>query len=203
MLKENHFFAKARKDIPRKNGLAIALRLLGISESLITHALQQVDEGKASVKQAYLQAIDNEEKAQTYYVENALSPWAQRHGLTLLQAINIVCNDSDFNPDTKKHDLPTLGGLFWVSGLHNNYFHRLQKQLEESPEITAQKATNLVYREYRESAGEDVMSVMLKAMHALPASPLSQVISEGIDEISRLRQQIWKLKQGAKNVSAH
>ncbi len=167
-----------------------ALIDLGVAPHTLMRFIEMAEAGEITPQQAYINTIEREEKAQEFYVEQSLKPWADRHGLTLKQAVSIAFNDHEFNPETKKDDLPSYRGLFWASGAQNSFLLRLQKDLQDSPEVSAERATELLHRNYRASKAEDVAQSLYKATHALPPCNLADLVMDALTEIHMLRAKL-------------
>ena len=183
--------AKAKENPPDTlPAVRDALLGLNVAPHTVMRFIGQSEDGEITPQQAYTSAIESEEKAQAFYVEQSLKPWADRHGLTLKQAVSIASNDREFNPETKEDDLPTYRGLFWASGAQNSFLLRLQQDLQDSPEVSAQRATELLHRNYRASKAEDVAQSLYKATHALPPSNLAELVMDALTEIHMLRAKL-------------
>lgn len=82
-------------------------------------------------------AVTQENAARQMWIETALDPWCERHGLTRAQGLSVAFNDHEFNVENPSKDLVTLKTLFQWSGQQNDFaaelFH-LEREMADSGE---------------------------------------------------------------------
>lgn len=72
-------------------------------------------------------AEKQEASARQSWLETAVDPWCQRHGITREQALSIAFDDGAFNPANPKKDQVTLRDLFAWGGQQNDFAMRVRK----------------------------------------------------------------------------
>ena len=141
--------------------LVAALRNAGIHSARMTHALHKHEDGKvASV--CLSEAIEAERKARQFWIDRALAPWCERHGLSLRQGLSVLFEDHPFNPQNRDKPLPTRESIFAWSGQQNGFALSLIAELGPLVREVSARPSG-VLKPYRVMLQEDPCNAFLIA----------------------------------------
>lgn len=90
-------------------------------------------------------AIEAETSARQLWIEVALEPWCDRHGLTLAQGLSVAFDDHSFNPANPDKDLVTMKDLFAWGGQQNDFAQFMLTQMRptavaQTPEVAERQS---------------------------------------------------------------
>lgn len=159
------------------------LEKLGVSDTRINAAVRDATE--QGDQEAFLKAVRFEKEAEKTFVEESLWPWANRHDLTLVQAVSILSNDSTFNPETGKDDLPTQSAIWGWHGQTNGFLERLKLVESARPAMSAERASNLLNSAYSEDPLEALSQIIAK----LPPSNAAEALQNALKKLEESQGQ--------------
>ena len=76
-------------------------------------------------------AVAHEASARQLWIQTALDPWCERHGLTRTQGLSVAFQDSPFDPKNPSKDRVTLKSLFGWSGQQNDFAVEIIRQEQQ------------------------------------------------------------------------
>ena len=157
--------------------LRIQLEQLGVSLTRINAAVR--DAGELGAEKSFARAIQFEKNAEETFVEQALKPWAERHGITVGQAISILSNDSKFNPVTQKDDLPSAQDIHAWLDQKSGFFQRISAQNDDHPVMPASRVLAFLSANYSENPEEALAQMLAK----LPPSRATDALAGAIEKL--------------------
>ena len=104
-----------------------------ISNARANTARQLIMDGGEPVLDVLQTMVSREDAARQMWIDTALQPWCDRHGLTQQQALSVLFDDSAFNPVTRKDDLVTAQTVFSWGGQVPDFHMHMRQQSESHP----------------------------------------------------------------------
>jgi hypothetical protein len=104
------------------------LRSLGIGTIRLNQAIQRFKDG-VPYDEVISRAQSDEELARKMWLEKAMLPWCERHGVSLEQGISVVFNDFQYDPENRERDQVIMRDLLW-NGQGYDFAMYLKSQLE-------------------------------------------------------------------------
>lgn len=145
---QNSVSAKDSKTQDEINGFKAHLEAarITLSSPRAHRALGEYLDG-GDLKTCIAEAVRHEATARNQWIESALDPWCQRHGITREQAISIVFNDDSFNPENPQKDLVTRESILGWSGQQNAFAMWLMAEAKMAATPVHEEAEEQVIRQ--------------------------------------------------------